>query len=151
RTAILGQSHGCPPEKDPGGLRPLSSGDPRRKTYNAEGIGMNDWKAGCIERCTSSLVGGRWKRTDCTSPAAYPTKVFVLSQGGIPLMPTTPRRARLWLKARRAKVVRHDPFTIQLCFETASHTQLVILGVDTGSQRVGIAATSSGSVLFQAE
>ena len=78
-------------------------------------------------------------------------KVFVLSQGGIPLMPTTPRRARLWLKARRAKVVRHDPFPIQLCFETANHTQLVILGVDTGSQRVGVAATSSGSVLFQAE
>jgi len=78
-------------------------------------------------------------------------KVFVLSQGGTPLMPTTPRRARLWLKARRAKVVRHEPFTIQLCFETTSHTQSVTLGVDTGSQRVGVAAISNGCVLFQAE
>lgn len=78
-------------------------------------------------------------------------KVFVLSQGGTPLMPTTPWRARLWLKARRAKVVRREPFTIQLCFETTCYTQPVTLGVDTGSQRVGVAATSHGGVLFQAE
>ena len=78
-------------------------------------------------------------------------KVFVLSQGGTPLMPTSPRRARLWLKARRAKVVRHEPFTIQLCFETTGYTQPVTLGVDTGSQRVGIAAISNSCVLFQAE
>ncbi len=48
-------------------------------------------------------------------------------------------------------MVRHEPFTIQLCFETTSHTQSVTLGVDTGSQSVGVAATSNGCVLFQAE
>jgi hypothetical protein len=42
-------------------------------------------------------------------------KVFVLSQEGTPLMPTTPRRARVWLKAKRARVVRQDPFTIRFC------------------------------------
>lgn len=78
-------------------------------------------------------------------------KVFVLSQEGTPLMPATPRRARLWLKARRAKVVRREPFTIQLCFETTCYTQPVTVGVDTGSQHVGVAATSHGCVLLQAE
>lgn len=78
-------------------------------------------------------------------------RVFVLSKEGIPLMPTTPRRARLWLKARRAKVIRHEPFTIQLCFETASYTQAVTVGVDSGSKTVGIAAIAKGETLLQAE
>ncbi|MGZ3645993.1 MAG: RNA-guided endonuclease IscB [Ktedonobacteraceae bacterium] len=66
-------------------------------------------------------------------------------------MPTTPRRARLWLKARRARVVRRDPFTIQLRFETTSYTQPATVGVDTGSQAVGLAALANGEVLVQAE
>ena len=78
-------------------------------------------------------------------------RVFVLSREGYPLMPTTPRRARLWLKARRARVVRRDPFTIQLRFETTSYTQPVTVGVDTGSQAVGLAALANGEVLVQAE
>ena len=78
-------------------------------------------------------------------------RVFVISREGIPLMPTTPRRARLWLKAKRAKVVRHEPFTLQLCFETTSYTQSVTVGVDTGSKAVGIAATVNGETLLQAE
>lgn len=78
-------------------------------------------------------------------------RVFVLSREGIPLMPTTPRRARLWFKAKRARVARHDPFTIQLCFQTTSYRQRVTIGVDTGSKTVGIAATANGETLVQAE
>ena len=78
-------------------------------------------------------------------------KVFVLSKPGTPLMPTTPRRARLWLKAKRARVLSRDPFTIQLRFETTPYTQPVTVGVDTGSQTVGVAATTGGSVAYQAE
>ncbi len=78
-------------------------------------------------------------------------KVFVLSQEGKPLMPTTPRRARVWLKAKRARLVRPDPFTIRLRFATKAHVQPAKVGVDTGSRCVGIAATSSGEVVFQAE
>ena len=78
-------------------------------------------------------------------------KVFVLSHSGKPLMPTTPRRARIFLKTRRARVVTREPFTIQLRFETTTHTQPVTLGVDTGSQTVGIAATANREVVFQAE
>ncbi len=78
-------------------------------------------------------------------------KVFVLSQEGKPLMPTTPRRARRWLTAKRARVVRQEPFTIRLRFATQEHVQPAKVGVDTGSKVVGIAATTNGEVVFQAE
>jgi 5-methylcytosine-specific restriction endonuclease McrA len=78
-------------------------------------------------------------------------KVFVLSKEGTPLMPTTPRRARVFLKAKRAAVVRREPFTIRLRFATKAHVQEVVVGVDTGSKDVGIAATTNGEVVFQAE
>ncbi len=78
-------------------------------------------------------------------------KVFVLSKEGKPLMPTTPRRARVWLKAKRARVVRREPFTIRLRFATGEHVQPAKVGVDTGSKEVGIAATTNGEVVFQAE
>jgi hypothetical protein len=78
-------------------------------------------------------------------------KVFVLSQEGKPLMPTTPRRARLWLKEKQACVVRQEPFTIRLRFATKHSVQKVVVGVDTGSKAVGIAATTNGEVVFQAE
>ena len=78
-------------------------------------------------------------------------KVFVLSKEHKPLMPTTPRRARLWLKAKRARVVCREPFTIQLRFETTAYAQPVTVGVDMGSQTVGVAAISLGEVAYQAE
>jgi hypothetical protein len=78
-------------------------------------------------------------------------KVFVLSQEGKPLMPTTPRRARVWLEAKRARVVRREPFTIRLRFATREHMQPARVGVDTGSKEVGIAAIANGEVVFQAE
>ena len=78
-------------------------------------------------------------------------KVFVLSKEHKPLMPTTPRRVRLWLKAKRARVVCREPFTIQLRFATTAYTQPVTVGVDMGSQTVGVAAKSLGEVAYQAE
>ena len=78
-------------------------------------------------------------------------KVFVLSQTGTPLMPTTPRRARLWLKAKHACVVSREPFTIQLRFQTTAHTQPATVGVDTGSKTVGLAVIANKEAVFQAE
>jgi 5-methylcytosine-specific restriction endonuclease McrA len=78
-------------------------------------------------------------------------KVFVLSKEGIPLMPTTPRRARVFLKEKQARVVRREPFTIRLRFATKAYVQEVVVGVDTGSKDVGVASTTYGEVVFQAE
>jgi hypothetical protein len=41
-------------------------------------------------------------------------KVFVRNQDGAPLMPCTPAKARKLLRAGKARVVAHTPFTIQL-------------------------------------
>lgn len=78
-------------------------------------------------------------------------KVFVLSQQGKPLMPTTPRRARIFLRSKRAWIVQRDPLTIQLRFETTDYCQPITLGVDTGSQAVGVAAIANRQTLLQAE
>ena len=75
-------------------------------------------------------------------------KVFVLSEEGKPLMPTTSRRARIWLKEKRAHIVRQEPFTIRLRFTTKSHVQPTRVGVDTGSKVVGIAAITNGRGSF---
>ena len=78
--------------------------------------------------------------------------VFVLAPDAKPLMPTTPRRARMWLKQKRARVVNRTPFTIQLRFEPSGrYAQYVKVGVDTGSKTVGVAAVAHSQVLYQAE
>src|SRR5438309_9875390 len=70
----MGPNHGSAPTKDPGCLPPLSSGDPCGTAHTTEGIGMNDWKAGCDESRTSSLVGGQWKRA-IAAPRQWPTQL----------------------------------------------------------------------------
>jgi hypothetical protein len=78
--------------------------------------------------------------------------IYVLGASGKPLMPTR-RRNKVWYWLRRglATVVSREPFTIQLRFETTAYTQPVTVGVDTGSQTVGMAATTNGAVVYQAE
>lgn len=60
--------------------------------------------------------------------------VYVLDKNGSPLMPTSRcGKVRRLLKNGEAKVVRKEPFTIQLLKETTSHVQPISLGVDTGA------------------
>ena len=66
-------------------------------------------------------------------------------------MPTSPAKARLLLKAGKAKVVRKTPFTIKLRFGSSGYKQEVVAGMDTGSTRVGTAAVANGNVVYQAE
>jgi hypothetical protein len=77
--------------------------------------------------------------------------VYVLNCHGQPLMPCRPRKARLLLKEGLAKAVRMVPFTIQLLYGSSGYTQEVSLGVDTGTQHIGVSATTEKSVLFEAE
>lgn len=66
-------------------------------------------------------------------------------------MPCTQRKARILLKENKAKIIRYQPFTIQLTVPTGESTQEVHLGVDTGAKHIGIAATSGNKVLVKGE
>ena len=77
--------------------------------------------------------------------------VYVLNKHGEPLMPCKPRKARLLLKEKRAKVVKRTPFTIQLLYGSSGYKQEVSIGVDAGTKHIGISATTEKNVLFEAE
>jgi RRXRR protein/HNH endonuclease len=77
--------------------------------------------------------------------------VYVLNCHGEPLMPCQPRKARLLLQEGKAKVVRMVPFTIQLLYGSSGYKQEVSLGIDAGTQRIGVSATTEQQVLFEAE
>lgn len=78
--------------------------------------------------------------------------VYVISKDGKPLMPTKRHgKVRRLLKQGLAKVVRREPFTIQLLYDTTTYTQPVTVGVDIGSKTVGISAITNKQELFSAE
>jgi hypothetical protein len=52
------------------------------------------------------------------------------------LMPCSPRKARILLKEKKATIVRHDPFTIQLLYATGETTQETNLGIDLGAKHI---------------
>ncbi|MBP3041885.1 HNH endonuclease [Bacillaceae bacterium Marseille-Q3522] len=78
-------------------------------------------------------------------------RVFVKNKRGEPLMPCSPRKARLLLKNKQAKIIGYQPFTIQLCIATGETKQDVHLGVDTGAKHLGIAVTSEDKVFAKGE
>ena len=78
--------------------------------------------------------------------------VYILNIEGRPLMPTERHgKVRRLLKEGKAKVVRRDPFTIQLLYETTEYTQPITLGVDAGSKHIGISASTEKKELYAAE
>ena len=77
--------------------------------------------------------------------------VYVLNCHGEPLMPCQPRKARLLLKRGKAKIVKVVPFTLQLLYGSSGYKQAVSLGIDAGTQHIGISATTENLVLFEAE
>ena len=68
-------------------------------------------------------------------------------------MPCSPMRARLLLKAGKARVWRKTPFTIKLTYVPKNrYMQDITLGVDTGSSEIGSAAvTDEGKVLYMSQ
>lgn len=66
-------------------------------------------------------------------------------------MPCSPRKARILLKEGKAKVIRREPFTIQLLYGSSGYRQHVTLGVDAGSKHIGLSATTSKKELFAGE
>lgn len=78
-------------------------------------------------------------------------RVFVKNMRGNPLMPTTNQRARKLLKSGKAKIICHNPFTIQLLYATGENKQVCNVGIDTGARMIGIAVTSENAVFAKGE
>lgn len=66
-------------------------------------------------------------------------------------MPCKSSKARKLLKQNKAKVVKIEPFTIQLLYGSSGYKQEITLGVDAGSKVVGLSATTTKKELFSAE
>lgn len=77
--------------------------------------------------------------------------VYVLNKDGKPLMPCKPSRARKLLKNNKAKVVKKEPFTIQLLYGSSGYKQNIVLGVDAGSKHIGLSATTKIKELYAAD
>lgn len=77
--------------------------------------------------------------------------VYVINKHGKPLMPCKPSKARKLLKQEKAKVIKKEPFTIQLLHGASNYKQEVNLGVDCGSKMIGLSATTKTQELYSAE
>lgn len=60
-------------------------------------------------------------------------------------------KVRRLLRDGKARVVRTEPFTIQLLYDSTEHTQPVTLGVDAGTGHAGLSVTTESRELFAAE
>lgn len=78
--------------------------------------------------------------------------IFIISKDGKPLMPTTNiKKVRKLLKTKRAKIVKHQPFAVQLLYDTTDGTQPVDLSIDTGYQHIGVSLKSEKHEYASAE
>src|SRR5260370_37396789 len=77
--------------------------------------------------------------------------VYIINCHGKPLMPCQPRKARVLLKAGKAKVVQMVPFTLQLLYGGSGYKQEVSVGIDGGGKHIGGLATTQQAGLFWAE
>lgn len=60
-------------------------------------------------------------------------------------------KVRRMLRDGKAKVVKKNPFTIQLKYETTNYTQPITLGVDSGSKHIGLSASTKKKELYVAD
>ena len=77
--------------------------------------------------------------------------VYIVNSHGEPLMPCKPSKARRLLKQKKAKVIKKEPFTIQLLYGSTGYKQQINLGIDCGSKMIGVSATTKTQELYLAE
>ena len=74
---------------------------------------------------------------------------YVLNKYGQPLMPIRRcGKVRRLLNSGKAKVVRKEPFTIKLLFDTKENISDLTLGVDTGSSKIGTAVVDNNQIVL---
>lgn len=74
--------------------------------------------------------------------------VYVLNKNGNKLMPCKPAKARKLLRDKKARIVNHVPFTIQLTWDCEENVQEVIIGIDKGAKYTGFCAICKQGVLI---
>ena len=80
------------------------------------------------------------------------TCVCVLSNSGERLMPTFRLgKVRRLLKDRKAKIVKHHPFTIQLLYDSKTNTQPIEICEDVGYNYIGISVKSESHEYVSAQ
>ena len=77
--------------------------------------------------------------------------VYVLNRNEKPLMPCKAVKARILLKQGKAKIIRKEPFTIQLLYGSSGYKQDVTLGVDAGVKHIGLSASTKKKELYSAD
>ena len=78
--------------------------------------------------------------------------VYILDIDNNPLMPTERHgHIRRLLRDGKACVVKRTPFTIKLKYQTTTYVQEVSLGIDAGTQHIGVSATTKSKELFSSE
>lgn len=77
--------------------------------------------------------------------------VFTINKNGEKLMPCKPSKARKLLRDNKAKIVSHQPFTIQLLYGSSGYKQNINLGIDLGAKHIGVAITTEDKVLAKGE
>lgn len=77
--------------------------------------------------------------------------VYVLNHQGKKLMPCKPRKARILLRDKKAKVVNLQPFTIQLLYPSSGYVQEVVIGIDKGSKFTGFSCVGNNKVLLSGQ
>ena len=81
------------------------------------------------------------------------TTVYILNRKGKPLMPTTRcGHVRKLLDVKKAVVVKKNPFTIRLKYDTPDGVQDVFAGIDSGRENIGSGASDEdGNCLYLGE
>lgn len=77
--------------------------------------------------------------------------VFVINYHGESLMPCKQSKARKLLKEKKAKIIKYNPFTIQLLHGSSGYRQEINIGIDLGAKYIGIAIQSQNKVIIKGE
>jgi hypothetical protein len=86
-----------------------------------------------------------------TKPIKRYLHVYVMNMRSQPLMPCSPRYARLLLGQGKARVMLRTPFTIQLTYATGEARQSIRLGMDGGYLNIGVSTITQKREIFAAE